>query len=1012
MKGKRLLILGAAFALGLSACANGTTTLRKTPLQAASNTTQFSLINNVSDLEADKSYIITSGTSGSVKAISTASNTNNRKTTSITVSDGKITRGSSVMSFTLGGETGAWTFATENYAGTAGYLKNADSGTNNYLLVGSPARAFTITFNSDAAVITATSGSARNLMRYNSSSDLFACYASGQNNVYLWKEIESGADLPIVTGVSVSGDMSVKTYSTFDNLWNNNGLNASVTMSDGSSYSSDIEWSFTPASPLAYVASNKDDVTGGTILAVATAGGESGSKEITGISVNCGTIDEALSAIPSAGDTVSDAIVKGIVSSIDSLDTGSYGNATYFITEDGDNSSAKLEVYRGKGLNGNKFTNTNDLLVGDTVVVRGSLKNFNGTKEFDANSQILKLDRPASADPIVTITESHANVFVGGTDVTLHAVAENVPEGGSVKWSSQDTTIATVNATTGAVHAVSLGSTSIVANIVDGSDNVLAANSLSVNVVEDLLNNGDEFVVKATHDADTYYLTGVSNNLGTTNTNKSDAVVLTAAAGEVFGQYKLAYDGNYLSYSGSSNALNSTTNGEGNATLWNVYTDGEDAFIESVNVPGRKLQFNFNNGNPRFACYASNQTAVVVEKETTPVVSDHTVTFNSNGGTSVASQTVSYSGLAVKPADPTKDNFDFGGWYSDEGLQNKFDFETPITTDITLYAKWIEKAALTTEKTIFVKITNESDLIDGTYLISYKDTGIVFDGSLDSSSIDTAENSVEADFANSRFVLDNTKVEEAYFTIESDGEDANTKYIKSSSDLYIGKDAYSNGLDKSSTTKYKNTISFDEDGNAIIEGEGGCTLRYNKASDQLRFRYYKTGQQAVQLYRFYSLDECLKDFDSFANLYATETQEEGAVSVSGVNIRFGATISEEKWNAISSIWEIADYGVKLVKKTTGSYESLTPVQDRIAAGKSVSTFSKGSGDAPTAVEGMCTFEVKINVTNYGTNFYAAPYILVGGKLYFLDEVHASVNELAQNYSGSELSDDALDILAH
>ena len=165
------------------------------------------------------------------------------------------------------------------------------------------------------------------------------------------------------------------------------------------------------------MASNKDDVTDGTILAVATAGGESGSKEITGISVNCGTIDEALSAIPSAGDTVSDAIVKGIVSSIDSLDTGSYGNATYFITEDGDNSSAKLEVYRGKGLNGNKFTNTNDLLVGDTVVVRGSLKNFNGTKEFDSNSQILKLDRPASADPIVTITESHANVFVGGTDV-------------------------------------------------------------------------------------------------------------------------------------------------------------------------------------------------------------------------------------------------------------------------------------------------------------------------------------------------------------------------------------------------------------------------------------------------------------------------------------------------------------------------------------------------------------------------------------------------------------------
>ena len=80
---------------------------------AASDTTQYSLINSTSDLEVGKSYIITNGASGTVKAISTATNSNNRKTTEVSVSNNKITRGSSVMSFELGGSSGAWTFAAD-----------------------------------------------------------------------------------------------------------------------------------------------------------------------------------------------------------------------------------------------------------------------------------------------------------------------------------------------------------------------------------------------------------------------------------------------------------------------------------------------------------------------------------------------------------------------------------------------------------------------------------------------------------------------------------------------------------------------------------------------------------------------------------------------------------------------------------------------------------------------------------------------------------------------------------
>ena len=67
---------------------------------------------------------------------------------------------------------------------------------------------------------------------------------------------------------------------------------------------------------------------------------------------------------------------------------------------------------------------------------------------------------------------------------------------------------------------------------------------------------------------------------------------------------------------------------------------------------------------------------------------DCVITFDSNGGSAVDSQTVDYNAKAVKPADPTMDVYTFIGWYSDEALTSAYDFNTPVTGNITLYAKW------------------------------------------------------------------------------------------------------------------------------------------------------------------------------------------------------------------------------------------------------------------------------------------------------------------------------------
>lgn len=70
----------------------------------------------------------------------------------------------------------------------------------------------------------------------------------------------------------------------------------------------------------------------------------------------------------------------------------------------------------------------------------------------------------------------------------------------------------------------------------------------------------------------------------------------------------------------------------------------------------------------------------------------HTVSFESNGGSAVAAQTIADGSRAVKPADPTRDGYVFDGWCQDAGCGTLFDFDSVITGDVTLYARWVSDA--------------------------------------------------------------------------------------------------------------------------------------------------------------------------------------------------------------------------------------------------------------------------------------------------------------------------------
>ena len=69
--------------------------------------------------------------------------------------------------------------------------------------------------------------------------------------------------------------------------------------------------------------------------------------------------------------------VVGVVNSVDVAANPSSGNATFRITD----GKSFLVAYRCKGMDGAKFSNANQVQLGDTVVVTGKLQNFNNTPE-------------------------------------------------------------------------------------------------------------------------------------------------------------------------------------------------------------------------------------------------------------------------------------------------------------------------------------------------------------------------------------------------------------------------------------------------------------------------------------------------------------------------------------------------------------------------------------------------------------------------------------------------------
>ena len=94
---------------------------------------------------------------------------------------------------------------------------------------------------------------------------------------------------------------------------------------------------------------------------------------------------------------------------------------------------------------------------------------------------------------------------------------------------------------------------------------------------------------------------------------------------------------------------------------------------------------------------------------------EHTLTFETNGGSAINPVTVRHGNAVARPTDPTKDKYTFIGWYVDPEFTAKYDFATVLEADKTIYAKF--ELTSTPIGDIYVRydVLHIKQLPDGTY---------------------------------------------------------------------------------------------------------------------------------------------------------------------------------------------------------------------------------------------------------------------------------------------------------
>lgn len=273
------------------------------------------------------------------------------------------------------------------------------------------------------------------------------------------------------------------------------------------------------------------------------------------------------------------------------------------------------------------------------------------------NGTSLTIEKICTTPPIAWST-APAGGTAGGSMTASVTTNELAP---TVTWRSSNTSVATVDAN-GKITYVAAGTTTITAKYT-GDGTTYCAEEASVSK-EITVEAAPVWKIKGTFDDWTEHIL-VDNGDNTC----SYTYDLSAAS-----------DYTFVIFSGDTYYKGGVITSSNHENL-SLKTSGNDNKITTV-----------ASGNYTFIWnYSTKQLTVTYPSST------YTVTFHANGhGSRPDPQNVESGKTASIPMPPTADGYTFVGWYTEAECTNAYDFETPVTAALDLYAKWTQNASAVT----------------------------------------------------------------------------------------------------------------------------------------------------------------------------------------------------------------------------------------------------------------------------------------------------------------------------
>ena len=250
---------------------------------------------------------------------------------------------------------------------------------------------------------------------------------------------------------------------------------------------------------------------------------EGEKTDISNTEATAYTVDKAFELIADvSSDLTKTVYVKGLVAVAPTSNPTEEGQMTYSISDNGENTGNVLKVYLGLGLNGEKFTSKNDVQLGDYVVVKGQLLDYNGTYELNKGNQLVQHKKAA------TITIADITMEVGETKTIAATITPAAAET-AVVYTIKENTDNAISLSGNTITAIAVGTATITATIATAAGYMGKTVDFTVTVTPE--STSDEVVILAELDGKWYAMKGA---VPTGKSNQLDALEVTYFNGTLY----------------------------------------------------------------------------------------------------------------------------------------------------------------------------------------------------------------------------------------------------------------------------------------------------------------------------------------------------------------------------------------------------------------------------------------------------------------------------------------------